>query len=67
MVSMATQEEIRSKVESHKERIEEFRGEIEIEKISIRVWQNKCKHPNKYQYSCMGELSWHCPDCEWGT
>lgn len=59
--------DIRSEAEAICDRIRDLRGEIDIEIARLRVVQARCKHPNKYQYSAMGELGLKCPDCGWAT
>ena len=62
-----SQEQLKEEYESFKDEIAEHKGEIDILWARIRVLQTMCKHPNKYQYSAMGELGWFCPDCGYQT
>lgn len=62
-----TPDEIKREYETRMERIEELRGDIEIERAYLNVLKKRCKHPNSYTYSAMGELGQKCPDCGYQT
>jgi hypothetical protein len=64
---MASQEEIRAEYQRLEEKIADARGEIEIARAMQKVNRVKCKHPNAYTYSAMGELGRKCPDCGYQT
>lgn len=62
-----TQDEIKNEYTERKDAISDLLGEIEIERAYLRVLQRKCKHPNAYTYSAMGELGTKCSDCGYQT
>lgn len=62
-----TQDEIIKQVDILDQKIAEHRHAIIELKLKKDFLQSTCEHPNKYQYSAMGELGWKCPDCKWQT
>jgi len=41
----------------------EARAGVELVRTKIRSVQERCRHPDKFETSCMGDKGWHCPDC----
>jgi len=58
---------IKEDADAIRDRIRDLRGEIEVETARLRVVQARCRHPDKFEYSAMGDLGWKCPDCGWAT
>lgn len=62
-----TQDEIRA---VHAE-IEQRRDDLRIMERDLRNKQDdlirRCKHPNKYDYTAMGDPGVKCPDCGYQT
>lgn len=56
-------DEIKTEYVERKDKISELRGAIEVERAYIKVLQMRCKHPDRYATSFMGESGSHCPDC----
>lgn len=62
-----TQDEIRTEFHRRRDKIRDLRADFEgavgIERAHLNALEQKCRHPNGYQTSCMGETGYHCPDC----
>lgn len=64
---MMNQQDIKEELIQIKSRLNTVRMQEDLIKVELKWLQRKCDHPEKYQYSAMGELGWYCPDCEWQT
>ena len=42
--------------------LRELREQLDLKAKMLRT---RCKHPNKYEYTAMGEPGSKCPDCGW--
>lgn len=62
---MPDQEQIRHEREKLDKKWEDIDTKIRHVKFELEELQRKCKHPNKYKVSRMGEVAWFCPDCRW--
>jgi hypothetical protein len=65
---------LRARIEKAREEIKEARiardyAEADLKAAIARrnALQNMCDHPNKFETSCMGEMGWSCPDCDWSN
>jgi chromosome segregation ATPase len=62
-----SQKELKSQYKELKEKLAEANAEVKRVQLEMQILTTRCKHPNKYQYSAMGELGWNCPDCPYQT
>lgn len=67
VLSEGSEKTIKERAAEIRRHIRHHQGEAEIWGARLRVLQRECEHPDKYQYSAMGELGWKCPDCGWAT
>jgi len=62
-----TQTEIREQNTALTQELKEARAHVADVQTRMRALFTKCSHPDKYEYSVMGELGWKCPDCGWAN
>jgi hypothetical protein len=62
-----TQEEIKTKNEILKEELADAKMIVDEIRGKLEALRNRCRHPNKYKTSFMGDSGVHCPDCGYST
>lgn len=62
-----TKAEIIAAREEIDQKIAEANAAVRRARLELQILYTYCEHPDKFQYSAMGELGWKCPDCGWAT
>lgn len=62
-----TQEEIKQKREALEEELADAREVLDVVKGKLEALRNRCRHPNKFNTSFMGDSGVKCPDCGYAT
>lgn len=62
-----TPEQVRAMAAEVQVRLDKANLDRQHALVDLRFVQARCDHPDKHQYSAMGELGWYCPDCKWQT